>query len=159
MTSTTPVFDNDNHEDDDDRRWRGNEKRARAWAGAGKGLETRQDASQSLVCFFFISFFYLLIILFTDHTNFFMHWWRVQPLPSWAQAQAGAGKGLETWTGVRTMAMGLGPQTSVGEVWFQTDSNSVWTKPKPSFRFPVSAFSIFSNGFKLGLNRKPFVLY
>ena len=26
---------------------------------------------------------------------------------------------------------------SVGEVWFETDLNSVWTKPKLSFRFPV----------------------
>ena len=43
---------------------------------------------------------------------------------------------------------------SVGEVWFQTDSNSVWTKPKPSFRFPV--WEILAQTKRFGFRFQPF---
>ena len=42
---------------------------------------------------------------------------------------------------------------SVGEVWFETDPNSVWTKPKPSFRFPV--WEIFAQTEWFGFRFRP----
>ena len=44
--------------------------------------------------------------------------------------------------------------SSVGEVWFQTDSNSVWTKPKPSFWFPV--WEILAQTKRFGFRFQPF---
>ena len=48
-------------------------------------------------------------------------------------------------------------QSSVGEVWFETDSNLVWTKPKPSSWFPVWEIFAKLNGLVSGFGLLKFL--